>query len=254
MLDLTEVTAALSANAPSLAQVIQPEHMDTQGVDSAVKLLSLIGTPASNRVYPLVLPEEPTFPAVAYAQDAAERIEVDGYPILRDDGYQLAVLASTHSAAATLADSLRVALLAYDPSGTTGAADITDQGDSYDEDLQLFEIGLSVRLSHLARTTQTLPVAFVYPLSESWEQDDSITCITGTAVSTFAVLLVAKLPAGGVSGLGSLRDEILSAVVALEPTGWGEIEPAGGGEVVEVHNSLVLWRDTFSARQTRTYS
>lgn len=253
MLDLSVITAALQAEAPALAQVVLPELVGAQALDSAEALLPLVEPRVGNRVYPLVLPESPEYPAAIYQLTGSERVEIDGYPILRDDDYLLATLARTYGTAADTAAAVRTAVLGYSPAAAAGAGDLLDQSDGYDVDFDLYEMALAVRLTHLARADQSLPAAFVYPLGEPWESGESITCVSGQAVSRFAVLLVAKLPAGGVSALGAERDEILNALVGLRPAGWGAIEPAGG-DLVAVHGGLVLWRDQFETRQSREFS
>jgi len=252
VLDLTTVTASLTTLATAVAQVILPDAADTQGVDTAALLTSQVGAQISNRVYPVMLPDTPTYPAAAYQQVSAERIEVDGYPILRDDTYLLAVLAETYGAAISQADTILDALIAYDPASAAGSMSIVDQGDDYDNDFQLWEKGMTVRVSHLARTSQTLPAAFVYTLGEDFELGESLQCVTGQAVSRFAVTWVAKIPANGVSALSTVRNQILAAVAGLKPAGWSRIWP-DGGEIVAVHSAHVVWRDTFACIQTRSY-
>lgn len=253
MLDLSEITARLTAQAPSLAQVLIPEAQETYGVDSAAVLLSILEPTISSRIYPSVFPIEPTYPAAVYEQSNSERVDYDGYPIIRSDEYLVAVAADTHSAVSTSAEAMRAALLAYDPSNAAGSAAIFGKADDFYPALKLYEVSQVVQLTHLARASQSLPAVFVYALDEDWEDEDSITCVTGQAVSRFVVLLVAKVPAGGVSALGSIRDEILNALVAYKPTGWGQIEPEGGGKI-ELHSAHVVWREAFVARQARTYT
>ena len=253
MLDLSAVKTLLEAGAPSLGQVILPDVVDVQGPDSAALLTGLIEPVVSSQVYAVELGDGATYPAVAYERQGASRIEVDGYPVLRDDTYGLAVWHTTYGAAHTAGDSIRTALQAYSPTNAAGAVDILDEADDFDPDLNLYGSGMQVRMTHLARATQTLPAAFLYPTGAPWEPGEEVTCVDGTDVSEFAVLLVAKIPAGGVSGLAALREEIRGAIVGQQVSAWGKIEPAGG-ELETFHSSFVVWKDLFSATQNRTYS
>lgn len=253
MLDLTTVTASITALATAVSQVILPDQADTQGVDTAALLTSQVGAQISSRVYPIILPDSPTYPAAAYQQNAAERVVVDGYPILRDDTYLLSVLASTYAAAISSATTIRDALIDYDPANAAGSFTILDESDDYDPDFQLFERGLLVQVSHLARASQALPAAFVYTLGEDFELGGSLQCITGQAVSRFAVTWVAKIPTNGVSALAATRNSILAAVAGLNPAGWTRIWPIGG-EIIAVHSQHVIWRDVFGTTQIRSYS
>ncbi len=252
MLDLTTITASLTTGATGLAQIILPDAQDTQGVDTAALLTSQAGAQIGARIYPVQLPDSITYPAAVYAQIEASRIEVDGYPVLQDDSYEMAVLGQTYATTLAAATAIRDALIDYDPTGAAGSMTIDSQSDDYDSDFELWEKAMTVRLSHLARASQALPCAFVYSLGEEWEAGESLQCVTGQAISNFAVLWVAKIPANGVSALASIRNQILNAVAGLKPAGWSRIWPTGGA-VVAVHSAHVIWRDTFSAIQTRSY-
>ncbi len=253
MFDLSAITAALTASAPSLAQVLIPEAQETMGVDSSVVLLSLIEPAVTSRVYPSILPDQVTYPCATYSQVASERIDVNGYPILRADSFEAYILDREKVDAWAAVNTMRTALLAYDPTNEAGAAELGTCEDEHFPLHDLHQVVQEVRLTHLARASQALPAAFVFPTGEDWEDGGALDgCVIGQAVSSFDVLLVAKMPAGGVSALGSTRNEILTAVIGLQPTGWENVEPEGGS-TVSVFSSYVLWRDSFTVRQTRKY-
>ena len=253
MLNLSLITARITALCPSVGQVILPDLEDVQSTDTAVALLAIADTVSSNRTYPSVLPDDVTYPAILYQLTGGERIDADGYPVVRFDSYDIHVLADTHLAVSTAAKTLRGALQDYSPSGAAGSIDILSESDDYDPDLELFVRQLSVQITQLARTTQTIPAVFVYPIGESFNPGDSFGCVTGITQSRFVVLFAAKIPASGVSGLAALRDEILDAVVAYQPSGWSLIEPEGGG-VYSIGSNIVLWRDVFSTSRELTYT
>ena len=252
MLDLTTVTASLTTGATGLAQIILPDAQDTQGVDTAQLLASQVGANIGNRVYPVILPDTITYPAAVYAQLSAERTLVDGYPVLRDDTYSIAILGSTYAVTASSASTIRDALIDYDPTNAAGSMTVETESDDYDVDFSIWERALTVRLSHLARASQALPAAFVYSLGEDFELGGSLQCVTGMAISNFAVLWVAKIPSNGVSALSTIRNQILGAVSGLQPSGWSRIYPVGGA-IVAVHSNHVIWRDLFSCSQVRSY-
>lgn len=254
MFDLSVITVALTASAPSINQVLIPESQEAIGVDSSVVLLSLIESAVSSRVYPSILPDDVTYPAAVYRQIDSDRADYSGYPILRSDAYSISVIAETHTAASAAAETMRAAMLAYDPTNAAGAVELGRKHDDYYPDFDLHEVEIDCQISHLARTNQSLPAAFVYSTGEDWEDEGALDgCVIGQAVSRFDILLVAKMPAGGVSALGSIRNEILDAVIGLQPAGWETVDPEGGGTAT-IYSSYVLWRDSFTVRQTRTYS
>ena len=253
MLDLSLITARLTSQAPTLAQVLIPEAQEVYGVDSSAVLVSTLDATIGSRVYVSIFPVEPTYPAAVYEQSNSERIDYDGYPILRADEYFVAVAADTHLAASTSVESMRSSLLAYDPTNAAGSADLFGKATDFNPEFERYEISQSVQLTHLARASQALPAAFVYPLWEEWEEDGGLSCVTGQWIDSFAVLVVAKVPAGGVSALDSLQEEVRQALVAYVPTGWSRIEPAGGS-LLKLHSAHVVWREAFVARKVATYT
>ncbi|MCP4304711.1 MAG: hypothetical protein GY788_07510 [bacterium] len=256
MFDLTPIVASIQANAPGIQQVIRPDAVDSSQVATAPLLVTLLDPVIGSRLYPLILPDDDAqvYPAAVYQLAASERAAVDGYPILRDDGYVIGVLAQTYAALATQTDAFRDALLAYDPADAAGAISIGTQADAYHEDHGLFESGLDVRVTHLSRASQALPAAFVYPVGIDPQLEVDYSGAEGEVVETFVVLLVAKVPANGVSAMGALRDELLNAVVGYRAAGavCGTVNWLDG-EVYSIHNGMVIWRDLFSTTYSAAY-
>lgn len=80
-------------------------------------LTALIGT----RVYPRVLPQNPTYPAVTYQRVSSTRMRTMGAPLLgAEPRIQFTIWAETHLAARAIATQLRAALEGY--TGTMGGA------------------------------------------------------------------------------------------------------------------------------------
>ena len=252
MLDLTTIQARLVAQAANLQQVILPDLEDVQSVDSATKLVPILDSVVAGNSYPIILPNDITYPSAIYELTGSDRVEEYGYPILRSDQYLIGLQDSTYGSCSSTAKSLRTALQDYAPAGEAGTIDILDQSDSYDVDFELFEHVMLLRMIHLARSVQTLPAAFVFHIDEGFLGGEEITCVNGFAEARFSVLLVIKIPAGGTSGISETREQIVSALAGWQPTGWSKIEPQGG-TVVSVHSKIVLWRDEFSCVQERTY-
>ena len=256
MFDLSAITAALTASAPSLAQVLIPETQETMGVDSSVVLLSLIEPSVSSRVYPSILPDQVTYPCATYSQVASERIDVNGYPILRSDSFEVYALDREKVDAWAAVNTMRTSLLAYDPTNAAGAAELGTCEDEHFPLHDLHQVVQEVRLTHLARASQALPAAFVFSTGENWEDEGAIgSCIIGTVTSYFDILLVAKMPTGGVSALRPTQKEILDAVVGLQSADWELVHRQDGGRsnTVSVFSSYVLWRESFSVRKTQKY-
>lgn len=252
MLDLSLITAKLTPLS-ELAQVITPGVADTEAVDVDALLRDTVGAVVSDRVVPLRAEPGSAYPLAVYQQVSSDRVKVDGYPIIRTDTYVISLQADTTFAAlVTAVDSTRTALLDYSAADAAGAMEITDQATEYYDDTGVYESLMQVSVTHLARTSQSLPAAFVYPLVEGYDENRSMTGIHQRRTDQFAVLLAAKIPAGGVSGIASIRDAVRGALAGVKPaTGYERIQSVKG-EVIEVNQSIVMWRDVFATARTVT--
>jgi hypothetical protein len=253
MFDLSIVQAALTSAAPSLEQVVLPDGDGTQGVDTAALLVSELGSLVSDRLYPLRLPDDPAHPSAVYRLMGSQAVNIGGYPILQEDSYLLAVAADQYGTVKTTTDSIKTALQSYTQSGGAGTAIVTDAADDYRRDVGLFETGMALTFTHLAQTTQTVPAAFVYLLNHDARPDNKYRIVSVEEESRFAVLLVDRIPTGGVTELSSKAAEIRTAVMAINESGWRR--PLWyGGDVLAVHNTLVLWQETFGIPRHSEYT
>lgn len=253
MFDLAAVKTALEASSPLLQQVILPEGVGSLAVDSAITLVELVGPDMSDRVHPLVLPNEPVYPAAVYELISSETLEIDGYPVLRDDGYLLQVSGPVYGAVRTAAETVRDTLLDYATAGEAGTVSIEDQADKYSDKLFLFETGIALRMTHLALASQVVPAAFVYTYSHDSSPLNRYGDVETEEETRVSVLIVARIPAGGVSALAALLEEVRAVVMAITAAGWKR--PLWyGGEIADIHNSLVLWRENFAFPRNREFS
>jgi hypothetical protein len=65
--------------------------------------------------------------------------------------------------------------------------------------------------------------------------------------TSFAVTLVMNMPATGVSGIKSVRDDVYQAL-AGQTSNSGPVELVGG-DIVNVIGGVIVWRDVFKAQQ-----
>jgi len=253
MFDLSIVQTALINNAPSLEQVVLPDGDGSQGVDTAALLVSEIGSLLSDRLYPLRLPEDPSHPSAVYRLMGSQSVNIGGYPILQEDSYLLAVAGGQYGTVKTTTNSIRSALLAYTQSGGAGTAVVTDAADDYRRDVDLFETGMALTFTHLAQAAQSVPAAFVYLLNHDARPENKYRTVSVEEESRFAVLLVDRIPTGGITELSAKAEEIRSAVLAISESGWRR--PLWyGGDVIAVHNTLALWQETFGIPRHREFS
>lgn len=106
--------------------------MIEQDIFNALKSL------VSNRVYPLVMPQSPTYPAIVYNRIAnTAQNTLEGGSSLDQVRMQIDVYATTYSAAKTLSDQVRSAMEAAAFKGTLQ----TDQ-DFFEPDVNLYRVSL----------------------------------------------------------------------------------------------------------------
>lgn len=115
-----------------------------------------ISARAADRVYPKLLPQDPTYPAVLYHRVATNRHHNQaGSSRLANPQFQIDVFALTLEEAIALADAVYRALDGH--SGLIGEAPnqvdvhgcfVEEQEDGYDEDLRLFWHSITIMLWH----------------------------------------------------------------------------------------------------------
>lgn len=111
----------------------------------------------STRVYPLVLPQEPTYPAITYAKVSSQRIEAvhsdPGMAIIR---IQVTCWALTFDSVKSLAEQVRLALERYGTAVTgTTIAGVTvydirmgSEADAYEPTLDAFASSIDFTVTH----------------------------------------------------------------------------------------------------------
>ncbi len=82
--------------------------------EALVSILIAAATTAGARIYPLVLPSNPTLPAVSYNRVSTPRVHsLSGYSHLSKPRIQFTAWALTYAAAKVLANEVRAALDVY---------------------------------------------------------------------------------------------------------------------------------------------
>lgn len=112
---------------------------------------ALIGT----RLYPLVLPQDPTYPAIVLTRVSGVREHShDGPSLLSTSRLQLDCIAPTAAAAKNVADKVRLALDGF--RGTMGGAGgvevngawLEDERDGYDDELRVYSASVDYMVLH----------------------------------------------------------------------------------------------------------
>lgn len=109
---------------------------------------ALVATGAvSQRVYPVLLPQTPTYPAISY--QGIDNIAQKGTSDLKESRWQLDCWALTYAAAKSLAATVKIKLEEYhDMSQTPGIlwARVVNELDDYDPEVNVYRVIVDVIL------------------------------------------------------------------------------------------------------------
>lgn len=255
MFDLGLVKAAIDASAPTVAQTILPDVVGVPTIDPEEVLTGILEPQfPGDRVYALTLPRRPTLPACVFQQVGQAPVPVDDYAVLMDYVFEVSIYEehgnyrALHQKARTVTGLLRQ----YSQAGQAGSIHVEDVISSRTEENDQLQVGLVARMTYLAHPSQALPAVFIYHESQDPDSRAEDSMVNVNLTQTFIVLTVAKIPAGGISGLSALHKEILDAVLKAYDESF-TVAWWSAGTVFSVHNGMVLWRDTLHIKSAESF-
>jgi hypothetical protein len=233
-MDVSAIVARLSAECPSIAQVITATTGGTLSpVASQATLYTLLSGLVGNRMYPLQLPESVTHPSIVYQMVSSTPGVFEGYDVTHTDIFILNVRGADYDALLTLVGSIVSAL-----AGET--IEITDMLHDFDQSENLYRINLEISYSYITSASQALPAVFVYPVSRSGA-DSAFDNYTKQLISEdFAFLVVTD---GG--DIPALLDEIQAALLGWQQSAYHHEMEYGNGSAIEGVGGLEVWREIY---------
>ena len=115
-------------------------------------LAALSPAPAAGRIYPLMLPQNHTLPAVTFTRIAATRTRsLDGPSGMARAVFQVDAWAATYGGAKTLAETLRQALDGHRGamgSETVGGVLLTAERDLFDHETGTYRVSMDFAIWH----------------------------------------------------------------------------------------------------------
>lgn len=94
---------------------------------------------SSNRIYPLVLPQEPTYPAIVYTRVSGGQVnDLQGYAGLHNAHISIDIFAETFAAAKSLSTAVHATL----NTTTTIRCLLTDDADNYEPELLAYRVSM----------------------------------------------------------------------------------------------------------------
>ena len=108
-------------------------------------LAALIGT----RVYRTKLPQNPTLPAVTYWKVSGNRLhDLTGPTGQSDPRFQVSCWARTSATAEDVAEAVRVRLDGWTSTGGVQVAELVNETDLYDDEVEIYHVALDFVLMH----------------------------------------------------------------------------------------------------------
>lgn len=233
-MDVSLIVTQLTAECPSLAQVITANTGGTQvPISTQANLYTLLQSLVSARMYPLQLPEQPTHPSIVYQMVSSSPGVFEGYDITHTDLFIINVRGDDYDELLTLVGSITAAMAGEN-------IEVTDILHDYDQGENLYRVNLELSYSYIAAASQSMPVAYVYPLSRAGEPSVYDNFTKQEVGEDYAILIVT---ADG--DVPALQDEIQAALVGWQQTVNHHEMEYGNGASIEGVGGLELWRESY---------
>lgn len=233
-MDVSAIVTRLTAQTSSFAQIVAASPGGTVApVDTQANLYTLLQSVVSGRMYPVQAPEQATTPHLVYQLVGSEPGVLEGYDLTHTDTYVLNLRGPDYDTLRTLYGSIVSAL-----SGEN--IEIEDASHDFDQSEGLYRINCALTYSYIASGTQTLPAAFVYPLSRS-AGDNLYDNSTKQLVSADYAIVVITDDGTMPTLLGEIQDALLGWTQGAE---YHEML-YGSGANIEAVGDLEVWREVY---------
>lgn len=237
-MDVSGIVTRLTAQCPSFGQIIAASAGGTQTpISTQANLYTLLQSVVSGRMYPLQLPESPTHPSLVYQLVSSSPGVFEGYDVTHTDVFVLNLRGDDYDTLLTLQASIISAL-----SGQN--IEITDLLHDYDQGENLYRINFELSYSYVTSASQSLPAAFVYPLSRAGNDSVYDNLIKQLVTEDFAILVV-NGPSSPTNTMSDLLDEIQAALLGWQQSANHHEMQYGNGASIEGVGSLEVWRESY---------
>ncbi len=221
-----------------LAQVINPAVVQSQAVDSAKLLKSIIGPLVSGGCHPSVIPEKSTYPASAYEPTASSRWGDEDFEMLRTDTFVVTVYDKRLSTLIPLVESIKDSLMQYQLVDNFGAIEVANVVIGFDEERDYRVAAIEVEITHATLPIQTAPLGFVYYNSINAAPSQTLDVSRQQGQYSFSVTVICLH-----SDLQANRLSLKQCLGGYSIEGW-PIGYVGGNRITNV-GQFVVWRESF---------
>jgi hypothetical protein len=155
MIPLIQIKDNVLANTTAFPQVVFPEISGMHSLDVRAIFVSLLSSVFGDEIYALRRPNFSEEPHVIYRMADQESVFIDGYPIFRDDIFDVVIQAGPsyggYATCRTKATELIAAVTSYSPTDSCGFLEIEGQEDTYDDQANVFQTSFIVFISNCDR-------------------------------------------------------------------------------------------------------
>jgi len=220
---------------PSLAQVVEASPAGyVSPIDSSALLYSTLNSLVGGRMYPLFQGDDPVYPSIEYTLVESQPSVLDGFRISQSDTFNVDIRTTTYSTLVSLVNSV------VDTLATT-YVEVNAVEFNYEADKAIFVARIQVEAAYLPLDTQTLPAAFVYPMSRDAEPSTYDNYVKQLVQDRYGIVVVAPSAANMASLLGDIQESLLGWQQTPE---YNEMEYASGSSIEGV-SGLRVWREIY---------
>jgi len=237
---IVSAVVALLASSHSDFQVGRLDSAGSSWVDSAKVLHQLLSSEVAGEMYPLSLPLGAPFPSLVYQRVTGRDSVIDGFPLIRTDGFVLTLRAKSFAELVGLVDQINTLAADYATPFEAGVIEVTDVSTDYESEKDIYRADLEVLVSHLSLESQKSPFVGVYLQSSRSGESTFGNVFRQLEQQEVAVMLVCPSV-----DLESVRDGVLQSLLGVSLDGSGNPIELAGGKRVDVFGHLTIWRESF---------
>lgn len=202
---------------------------------SAVLAAALAGV-AGGRVYPLTLPQVPTYPNIVYQHVSSTPGVMDGYHLSQADTFVLSVRDETLSGLLSVVDAMETAIEA-----SSYSIEVSDRLADYDDQVEVYRYNIEIAFTSMAMPSQDLPAAMLYPVSANADFSGMVNIVRQLEHQTFTVLLFAQP-----GGINTMRRSVQAALLGFQVNSGYEPVEYQSGDALDAGGGLQVWQEVYS--------
>ena len=220
-----------------LNQVLEPTTGGSLALlNTTAELVTLFGSTFANNIWPLTVPEsDSVLPHMVYQRVSSAPGIVDGFHILQQDSFVLTIRDTDYDNMVADQNTV-IGLMA----SSAFELEVTDILEDFDEARNAYVTNMEVLFTYIDAASQTLPMAFVYPLQRQANDTEHDSFVAQLTRNEYGILLITT---------GSDMPALLTAVEEnllgfLQSSTFQEVRYLRGNALEGV-SSMHIWREVY---------